>query len=173
MTNRQKQCLLSYLGLYNGVIDGIWGARSREAEADFVRLYGEFSQANLLKALEKPADLWADIPNFTREEFRCKCGGKYCDGFPAEPSERLVRLAQRVRSHFDAPVIITSGVRCQTHNRNVGGVEGSWHRMGSAMDFTVRGVPGETVLKFVLEQPQIRYAYNIDGTCVHMDVGAP
>ena len=70
MTNRQKQCLLSYLGLYNGAIDGIWGARSREAEADFVRLYGEFSQANLLKALEKPADLWADIPNFTREEFR-------------------------------------------------------------------------------------------------------
>ena len=98
---------------------------------------------------------------------------KYCDGFPAEPSERLVRLAQRVRSHFDAPVIITSGVRCQTHNRNVGGVEGSWHRMGSAMDLAVRGVPGETVLKFVLEQPQTRYAYNIDGTCVHMDVGAP
>lgn len=173
MTNRQKQCLLCYLGLYSGAIDGIWGKGSKGAEADFTRIYGEFTEENLLKALENPADFWQDTPNFTREEFRCKCGGKHCGGFPVEPAERLVRLAQTVRSHFDAPVVITSGVRCETHNEKVGGVPGSRHKKGTAMDFTVRGVPAAKVLAFVLEQPQTRYAYNIDGSCIHMDVGEP
>ena len=35
MTIQQKQCLLCYLGLYNGAIDGIWGPKSANAEAQF------------------------------------------------------------------------------------------------------------------------------------------
>ena len=170
MTVKQKQCLLAYLGLYDGAVDGIRGKRTRGAEAAFAEKFGVCDPQTLLQAVAGKPDLWQQIPNFTREEFRCKCGGKYCDGFPAEPSETLVRLAQGVRSHFDAPAVVSSGVRCQRHNANVGGVPGSRHKTGRAMDFCIRGVPANQVLEFVLAQPQTRYAYAIDGNYIHMDV---
>ena len=173
MTEKQKQCLLAYLGLYDGAIDGIRGAKTLAAEAAFGEKYGEYSAENLLEAVAKPEDPWAEAPNFTREEFRCKCGGKFCDGFPAEPSGKLVRLAQRVRSHFDAPAVVSSGVRCRTHNANVGGVTGSRHLRGLAMDFCVRGRSAAQVLEFVKAQPETRYAYAIDGNYIHMDVETP
>ena len=39
MTRKQKQALLSYLGAYDGPLDGIWGDRSRQATIDFQRAY--------------------------------------------------------------------------------------------------------------------------------------
>ena len=170
MTVKQAQWQLLFLDCYDGAIDGIWGARSREAEADFVRLYGEFSQANLLKALEKPADLWADIPNFTREEFRCKCGGKYCDGFPAEPKEAAVRVADRARAHFGRPGHCVSFLRCREWNRLQGGVAGSQHMYGEAMDLRIEGVSAGELYSFLRKQPEVRYTYEINGTNVHFDI---
>ena len=173
MTAKQKQCLLCYLGLYSGPIDGIWGEKSRQAQGAFEGKFGPFTPENLLAALSNTVDFWQEIPNFTREEFRCKCGGKFCGGFPAEPAEKLVRLAQAVRSHFDAPAVVSSGVRCQTHNANVGGVPGSRHKLGTAMDFCVRGKTSGEVLDFVLARPETHYAYAIDGNYIHMDVIVP
>lgn len=117
---------------------------------------------------------WGDIHNFSRDEFRCKCGGKYCGGFPAEPEEKLVRLAERVREHFGQPVTVSSGLRCPTHNAIEGGVANSRHITGKAMDFTVRGVSGAVVLAYcqgLINAGELRYAYRIrDSDFVHMDV---
>lgn len=113
---------------------------------------------------------WDSIKYFDREEFECHCGGKYCDGFPAEPSQVLVRVADRVREHFGAPAIASSGVRCKTHNANVGGVANSKHLSGKAMDFCIVGKSAEQVLSYVEQQPEINYAYAIDSEYVHMDV---
>ena len=184
MTNVQKQCLLKYLGYYAGDIDGNFGPLSKMATAGFQDDYGldpdgEFGPLTEAKALEavagtaqpvEPENFWDGTKYFDREEFRCKCGGKYCDGFPAEPAKKLVTLADRVREHFGAPAIVSSGVRCETHNANVGGVSGSRHKYGTAMDFCVRGKDAEQVLSFVQAQPETRYAYAIDGNYVHMDV---
>lgn len=181
MTNIQKQCLLRYLGYYSGSIDGIFGSQSRQATVDFQTAYGleadgifgEAAETVVIKAVAgevQPRDPWEGIRHFTREEFRCKCGGKYCDGFPAEPSGKLLRLADRVRSHFGAAAMVSSGVRCEAHNANVGGVEGSRHLTGSAMDFRVAGKTADAVLAYVHAQPETRYAYAIDDTYIHMDV---
>lgn len=116
------------------------------------------------------ANWWDNIKHFDREEFRCKCGGKYCNGYPAEPAQLLVQVADRVREHFGAPAIVSSGVRCKTHNANVGGVSNSRHMSGKAMDFCVRGKTAAQVLAYVQQQPEIRYAYAIDSCYVHMDV---
>ena len=112
-----------------------------------------------------------DIRYFTREEFRCKCGGTYCNGFPAEPQEEMVRAVDSVRDHFGRAFSPNSGVRCPTHNANVGGVANSRHLKGRAVDF---GVPGKTaaqVLAYVQTLPDIRYCYAIDEDNVHMDIG--
>ncbi|MBQ3010531.1 MAG: peptidoglycan-binding protein [Oscillospiraceae bacterium] len=112
---------------------------------------------------------WDGIRYFSRSEFRCKCG-RYCDGFPAEPHRVLVEAAEQVREHFGGPVYVSSGVRCARHNAAVGGVDGSRHKSGKAMDFRVEGQNANTVLSFVKTLPAIRYAYAIDGSYVHMDV---
>lgn len=184
MTNVQKQCLLKYLGYYEGAIDGNFGPLSKQATAGFQDDYGldpdgEFGPLTEDKILEAvagtavpvgPENFWDGIKYFDLEEFRCKCGGKYCDGFPAEPAKKLVTLADRVREHFCAPAIVSSGVRCVTHNANVGGHENSRHMRGLAMDFTVEGKTADEVLEYVWKQPEVRYAYKIDGNYVHMDV---
>lgn len=182
MTDTQKQCLLKYLGYYRGAVDGIFGSLSRQATKQFQADYGitaggvfdSTTEEKILQALtgaaEKVADFWEEVKHFAKEEFRCKCGGKYCDGFPAQPEKQLIALADRVRSHFASPAVVSSGVRCATHNANVGGAAASRHMTGKAMDFTVRGKTASQVLAFVQRQPEVRYAYAIDGNYVHMDI---
>lgn len=75
-----------------------------------------------------------EIEFFAREEFKCKCGGKYCNGYPAEPDERMVRIADAIRKRIGKPITVNSGLRCKTHNANVGGVSNSQHLYGTAAD---------------------------------------
>ena len=190
MTAQQKQCLLRYLGFYAGSVDGIWGEKSQRATIDFQLAYmeatavdgifGAATEKRILEVIatgEEPvddkmsatADWWQGIRYFTRAEFRCPCGK--CGGFPVEPEEKLVRLADQVREHFGAPVIVSSGVRCQAHNDELpGSVKNSYHLRGKAMDFCVRGVPGSALLAYVKTLP-VHYAYQINRSdFVHMDV---
>ena len=190
MTAKQKQALLSYLGYYDGPLDGLWGEKSQWATIDFQRAYmeqtevdgifGAATEKRILEVVatgEEPvddkmsatADWWQGIRYFTRAEFRCPCGR--CGGFPVEPDEKMVRLADQVREHFGSPVIVSSGVRCQTHNDELpGSAKNSYHVKGKAMDFCVRGVPGAKLLAYVKTLP-VHYAYQINGSdFVHMDV---
>lgn len=185
MTIKQKQCLLAYLGYYEGNIDGDFGPASKGATLGFQEdyglepdgIFGPKTEELILKAItgeakpveKKPAEGWEDIKYFKRDEFKCKCG-QYCNGFPVEVDMRLVRIADDVRAHFGKPVTVSSGVRCETHNAKVGGVAKSRHKQGKAMDFRVSGIPSSIVLPYVQSKTGIRYAYAIDGNYVHMDV---
>ena len=189
MTDKQKQNLLAYLGYYVGEIDGIFGQLSTTATKAFQADYGltvdGIAGPDTEKALkhavaygmpakkEDPAasgDFWDGIKYFKRDEFKCRCGGQHCNGFPAEPSEKLVKLADRVREHFGVPITVSSGVRCEKHNTKVGGVANSRHKTGTAMDFCVRGMSASMVLAYVQKQSDTHYAYAIDSNYVHMDV---
>ena len=192
MTDKQKQYLLGYLGYYAGVPDGIWGRLGGEAtracQAGFGLepdgIFGPATEKRILEVIgsgEQPSqqaqtapetgggeEWWREIRYFTRAEFRCPCGR--CGGFPAEPEETLVRLADQVRAHFGSPAVVSSGVRCQTHNDALpGSVPNSRHLLGKALDFCVKGVSGTALLDYVKQLP-VRYAYPIDDCFVHMDV---
>ena len=83
-------------------------------------------------------------PNFKSTEFRCKCGGKYCNGFPVEPDEQLVRKLDEFREKLGIPVKVGgSGIRCPQHNKNVGGASGSQHLYGKAADLYSSKSPEE------------------------------
>lgn len=188
MTIKQKQCLLAYLGYYEGNIDGDFGPASKGATMGFQEdyglepdgIFGPKTEEMILKAItgaakpvekpaEEPAEGWDGIKYFKRDEFRCKCG-KYCNGFPAEVDMRLLRIADEVRENFGKRITVSSGVRCATHNAKVGGVAKSRHLSGKAMDFRVSGIPASIVLPYVQAKSGIRYAYAIDSNYVHMDV---
>lgn len=83
---------------------------------------------------EPPGTFWDEIEFFDREEFRCQCGGKYCNGFPEEPHEATVRYANAIRKRLGKPVPVNSGLRCLTWNSIQGGVANSNHMGGGAVD---------------------------------------
>jgi hypothetical protein len=194
MTIKQRQNLLAYLGYYVGNIDGAWGTLSKTATKAFQKdfgltadgICGEETEKALKHSVcygisknveteevttkEETGTFWDNIKYWSREEFRCQCGGKYCNGFPAEPSEKLVRLADDVRGHFGRPGHRSSGLRCETWNSIQGGVSNSKHKFGKALDFCIEGHSSNTVLDYVLSRPGVNYAYAIDGSYVHMDV---
>lgn len=191
MTLQQIQNLLQYLGYYTIQVDGLPGPGTTAAVKAFQAdngldadgIPGQLTQKALVDAVAKgrfkssdrPQEgqggaSWSDIKYFTREEFRCKCGGKYCNGFPAEPQEGMVRALDAVRAHFGKAIIPSSGVRCPTHNANVGGVSNSRHLSGKAVDFAVPGLSADMVLSYVQNRNGIRYAYAIDASYVHMDI---
>ena len=82
----------------------------------------------------------------------------------------MVRALDAVRAHFGKAIIPSSGVRCPTHNANVGGVSNSRHLSGKAVDFSVPGLSADMVLSYVQHRNGIRYAYAIDASYVHMDI---
>jgi uncharacterized protein YcbK (DUF882 family) len=81
--------------------------------------------------------------HFNRAEFACKCG---C-GMNTIDAE-LVGYLEQIRVFFEKPVIITSGNRCPSHNRAVGGSPSSQHLVSRAADIVVRGVPSNIVAEY-------------------------
>ena len=193
MTLKQKQALLAYLGYYDGPLDGVWGEKSQLATIDFQRAYMEptdvdgifwaATEKRILEVIatgEKPKesvqidtiapDWWKDIRYFTRTEFKCKCGGRYCNGYPAEMQEAVVKIADAAREHFGRPAQVISGLRCKQWNAHEGGVANSQHMYGEAIDLRITGVSGDELLSFLQGYPGVRYAYKINDTNVHFDI---
>ena len=114
---------------------------------------------------------WDEIEYFERSEFKCKCGGKYCNGYPAEPDERIVRIADQLRKNLGVPINIVSGLRCKTWNAIQGGVSNSQHMYGEAADIYAKGVSQPRVEAELDKIGGVRYHYAIKGSSnVHFDV---
>lgn len=79
-------------------------------------------------------------PHFAMEEYRCDCAG-HCDGWPAAMDPELLAMIEELRCACESPVIITSGVRCEARNAEVGGVAWSFHKRGHAADLYCPGMP--------------------------------
>ena len=82
--------------------------------------------------------------NFRTGEFGCKCGR--CK--TALIDDVLAAQLQAIRNHFGKPVNITSGYRCASHNKAVGGDPNSSHMQGMAADIVVTGVKPKAVAQF-------------------------
>ena len=194
MTVLQIQHLLCYLGYDPGSCDGIQGANTqaavKEFQADFGLAADGVPGAGTQKMLtgavagtaakvkqtvqEAPSGgqgtYWDTIKFFKRSDpyIGCPCGK--CGGFPVEPKEKLMRLADRVREAAGKPMIPNSTVRCAAHNKAVGGVDTSRHKLGQAMDFHIPGMSAAQILAIVKADRGAAYCYAIDSSNVHMDV---
>ena len=197
MTIKQVQQLLDYLGYDPGASDGVDGRLTQAAVRRFQGaegltvdgIAGEQTQIRLKDAVwqdrfakdntvpssgqspDKTGTFWDSIKYFSRDEpyIACPCGR--CGGFPVEPAEKLMRLADAVREAAGKPMVPTSTVRCDAHNAEVGGVATSRHRLGHAMDFVIPGMTANQILTIVRKQKNVVYCYAINERAVHMDIG--
>ena len=80
--------------------------------------------------------------HFKKEEFRCGCRGKWCNGYNGRKvSKELLDVLEAIRYKFGKPVLITSGIRCQKYNDSLkGSIKNSVHRTGGAADIYIAGV---------------------------------
>lgn len=201
MTIKQRQHLLAYLGYYVMDVDGDWGSGSREACKRFqgdagITVDGKggpetdkalrHAVANDLTKLEE-VDIsetettteessedgfeWPGVVHFDPEEIRCQCKGKYCNGFPHKMQPLVMQIAERARQWSGHPIRVISGLRCETHNRNEKGVWNSQHMYGEALDVFFYGVTPSAALAWLQAQPDVRYAYQIEGSDnIHFDI---
>lgn len=146
---------------------------------------GEYNKANILKFQKKYFTRKGDcdgiygpntdkllrhvyncslVKNFEPEEFRCECGARYCTGYPTYMKKNQLLHLQRIRDHFGRPMKITSGLRCSTQNRKVGGMIDSKHLSGQATDFYCIGVTDtlsnrKRAISWIKKQPNHTYTY--------------
>ena len=200
MNVKDRQCLLTFLkksngtSYYTGQVDGISGPLTIKAVEDFQRDFGGLTvtgeaDADTDQAMihavafgipERDPDVtdnnvgnnwWDEIEFFDPPEMACKCGGKYCDGFPHPIQPLLMQILDRARRWSGHPIVIVSGLRCETHNRNEKGHERSQHMYGEAVDAYFYGVTPGAALAWLQSQPDVRYAYQITGSNnIHFDI---
>lgn len=204
MTMKRLQMNLKYLGYYDGEIDGIKGEKTLNAIKQFqadkgltvdgiagqktidcIRsiivadqqrfgvtvdgVAGEETRNARLNYRDNILSDWDDIKHFKKSEFTCKCG---CGLNNIQLG--VVKIADEVREHFGSPAIVTSGTRCEKHNKEVGGVSNSRHLQGKAIDMYVQNVSWYDLLEYLRELEQkgeIRYCYHINNSdCCHFDI---
>ena len=176
---KNLQSLLNKYG-YNLSVDGMAGDKTINAIVNFQRKYGLVADgiagaktyAVLNGGQPSPTPSHYTCKYFKDSEFTCKCG---C-GLNLQKNG-IKQIADEIREHFGRPTIITSGTRCVKHNKAVGGVAGSYHTTGNAIDILVSGVSGSQVLAYtrqIVAQGRARYTYGGTkqmGQAVHIDTG--
>ena len=77
--------------------------------------------------------------HFAQREFGCPCGK--CNGYPGgNTSAKLLGILESLRSYYGKPITVTSGQRCPTYNRQIGGISNSAHIYGKAADIYIPGI---------------------------------
>jgi hypothetical protein len=197
LTKKKRQEYLKALGYYNGAIDGIEGTKTKKAYKDLQKDYfarkkdidGKYGKNTDI--LLRSAYNCKDLKYFKLNEFKCQCKG-LCTGYPTELKKDLVVNLDALRDHYGKATKIESGLRCNQHNKNVGGSNGSRHKAGKAVDIYITGVSNtlkgrKGIVDYWIETYKTsRYAYcngyartkskttyptvKTMGTSVHVDV---
>lgn len=120
-----------------------------------------------------PLERFKFIPNFTLDEFKCKCGAPV----PVEFHSNVVDIAanlQVLRDEFKKPIKINSGYRTVDYNHRSGGSLNSHHLRANAADFQISGYDTQFIAlvmhKLMLEGKMAQGGIGIYGTFIHYDL---
>lgn len=103
-------------------------------------------------------------PNFKKVEFKCPCGK--CNGYGDGIASSLLVTLQNLRDKYGT-VKITSGYRCTSHNKEVGGSTNSKHTKGQAADFYLDGFNSQSKRVDMVNELKKTEYYNYSYTNVN------
>ena len=81
-------------------------------------------------------------PHFNVQEFRCKCGQSHGILISEELIEKLEKLYAALNC---SKIIVTSGYRCERHDKNVGGSGNGQYTLGNAADICCYSQDGQPI----------------------------
>lgn len=135
-SKKTRQIMFFQLGYYDGKFDGIWGKKSKKATLEFQKdnglkedsIYGPKTERKLNQVYKKFMTGNATEEDFIKtdyfkvDEIACndRCGYKTI-------KKQLLYNLYALRYHFNQPIYISSGCRCEKHNKRVGGAKTSRH----------------------------------------------
>lgn len=99
---------------------------------------------------------------FNRSEIEC---GDGC-GFDSMDAITL-QIADDAREFVNEPITPSSGCRCVSHNRSVGGAKNSQHTQARAMDLPVRNP--KALFDYLTEKYPGKYGFGLYDSFVHID----
>lgn len=162
LTTEQRKARFKYLGLgeYNKAnIARFQKKYLRKKDVDGV--YGTDTD----RALRHVYNVKKYTKNFSPEEFKCECGGKYCTGYPSYMKRVELENLQSIRDHYGKPMTVTCGLRCKTYNNKLrGSIGNSKHLTGYATDFYMPGVTDtlanrKKAIAWIKKLPNHNYTY--------------
>ncbi|HEY5556681.1 D-Ala-D-Ala carboxypeptidase family metallohydrolase [Acetobacterium sp.] len=174
----QIQEALQNAGYFPGSLDNIAGPQTLAAikafqadhnlEAD--GMVGPMTHQALFQDTNPvPSQPGQLTPHFNRQEFKCCCERRYCNGFPNEMHPDLLNHLESVRQNLNTPIIVTSGVRCPTRNQEVGGIPNSKHLIGYAVDCYAPGLSIEALVEAAQRENLGVILYQNEGFC-HLEI---
>ena len=124
---KRIQQTLKQIGLYNGKIDSIFDFKTEKAVKEFQRTFGVVSDGIVGPKTWNLLNKAKQVKHFKVREFACRhCGQVRLN------IDLLLKLEQlRTKT---GPLVINSGYRCPTHNKNINGAKNSQHIQGRAAD---------------------------------------
>lgn len=159
------------------VVDGVAGdntiAKCKEYQRNNGLAADGICGVNTRAKLNQKTDLnWDNIKYFKKSEFTCKCG---CGLNNIDL--KLVKILEKIREHYNKPLVVTSGCRCKKKNDSLkGSSPNSRHLYGKASDIYVQGVSTNELLQYtkgLVNSRELRYTYtnnsNMTGA-VHVDI---
>lgn len=107
---------------------------------------------------------WADYPNFTEAEFRCRHTGR-CEMQPV-----FMRKLQHLRSVYGKPMRIPSGFRDSSHPAERGKERPGEHTTGRAADVAVQGADALRLVQLAVNMgfSRIGVQQKGDGRFIHL-----
>lgn len=106
--------------------------------------------------------------HFNSKEFECKCDNSDC--IEQKISKEMIEKLETCRQQFDQPVIITSGYRCEKHNKAIGGAPKSQHVLGKANDSRPKNLTTDTMDEWTKILASTFKAIGIATSFIHTDV---
>lgn len=172
LTEAKRKAYFKYLGLgeYNNTnLRKLQKTYMRSKDVDGV--YGTDTD-RLLRHLYNVKKC---APSFKPTEFRCTCG--HCTGYPTYMRQVELKHLQKIRNHYNRPMIVTSGLRCiYANGSSTGSIQNSLHLVGRACDFYMAGVTDtlanrKSAIAWIKKQANHHYTYgngiNSNGVSVY------
>jgi uncharacterized protein YcbK (DUF882 family) len=97
-------------------------------------------------------------------QFQCKCD--ICE--QVQPDVALRIIIREIEKHFRQDIVITSGYRCESENKRVGGAPGSFHRKAMAVDFHIPGIANQDIYDWI-NNATFRCGLGIYRSHIHVD----